>query len=106
MPTIQGAIEGGKAAIERGDTEWADHVFDSALKSLEEAREQTLQQRAEREAGTYDPYNYCEHWHETQPDSAYLDKGGQRDRMYEREEAEEQNPSIGDYHDHYRYYKK
>lgn len=60
LPQASANIEGGRAAIEDGNPEWAEQHFKSADDFLKQARDQTNRQIAERDSGSYDPDSYGE----------------------------------------------
>jgi hypothetical protein len=60
IPQSQANIEGGKTAADEGNPEWAEQHYKSAQNLLEQAKDQTNRQIAERNAGSYDPNQYDE----------------------------------------------
>jgi len=60
LPQASANIEGGKAALEDGNEDWADSHFKSAKDFLDQARDQTNRQIADRDSGSYDPDSYDE----------------------------------------------
>ncbi len=73
IPQTQAGIEGAKGSAEEAGfadehspiskqerLDWSHKMLDAATDQLDEARDQTLQQIAERDRGTYNPDNYQE----------------------------------------------
>ncbi len=51
MPAVHNAIQGAKAAAERGDDEWVEANLDAADQQLEKAHDETGDAISKRDAG-------------------------------------------------------